>query len=428
MEYVDIFAEIVSVMHQDYAGFEEKKGWDHPDYFTRKIERLQTNGLMTPQLFTEIVNEYLISFKDRHLYFHLHNSEKVEAKTCGFTVRNYEDTLYVTEVSEENRFGKGAKIVSIDGQSISSIRTMHREMLREAHPEREEWDDIMNKAKYFELIDENGDSVKLEIRLYGRAPRQSTYAIDFINANTLLLTFSDFEDTNSIMNLIEKHKGDLLESKHVIVDVRRNRGGNAHAFSSLLRYMFKKGEKPISEPKVREFNCSDRNVELFLEQAENIRSSTDHEETLKMIEFAEHQFKTYRNQGFVAFDFSEFIAELENNFEGENNPEKVIILSDCYCASAGEELVEMSKESSKVTIVGRATMGINDYSDIVCLNWNKQFSLFYPISRLEQKTEIDPIHGKGIQPHIYIKWTPKHIEEDIDLNQALKLIESKGDF
>ncbi|SYX83183.1 hypothetical protein [Paenibacillus alvei] len=44
------------------------------------------------------------------------------------------------------------------------------------------------------------------------------------------------------------------------------------------------------------------------------------------------------------------------------------------------------------------------------------------ISRLNQKTEIDPLHGKGIQPDIYIKWTPKHIEEDIDLQHALKLI------
>ncbi|GIO32590.1 MULTISPECIES: S41 family peptidase [Paenibacillus] len=424
MEYVNIFAEIVSIMHQDYAGYEEKKGWDHPDYFTQKIEYLETNELMTPQLFTEIVNEYLISFQDRHLYFHLHHSEKVEAKTCGFSVRNYEDTLYVTEVSEENRFGKGAKIVSIDGQSISSIRTLHREMLRESHPEREEWDEILSKATSFELMNENEDLVKLDLRLYRRTPKKSTYAIDFINENTLLLTFSDFGDTNSIVNLIEKHKDDLLESKNVIVDVRRNNGGNSHAFSSLMRYIFKKGEKPSSEPKVREFNCSDRNVELFLEQAEKVRSSTDHEETLKMVEFAEHQFKNYRNQGFVAFDFSEFISELENNFEGENNPENVIILSDCYCASAGEEFVEMSKESSKVTIVGRATMGINDYSDIVCLNWDNRFSLCYPMSRLEQKTEIDPIHGKGIQPHIYIKWTPKHIEEDIDLQQALKLITS----
>lgn len=36
MKYLDIFAEIVTIMHQDYAGYEEKKGWDHPDYFTKK--------------------------------------------------------------------------------------------------------------------------------------------------------------------------------------------------------------------------------------------------------------------------------------------------------------------------------------------------------------------------------------------------------
>ncbi|OBY76515.1 hypothetical protein BBG47_26620 [Paenibacillus sp. KS1] len=422
MNYVNIFAEIVSIMHQDYAGYEEKKGWDNPDYFTEKIERLETSELMTPQLFAEIVNEYLVSFQDRHMYFHLHNSEKVEVKTCGFFVRNYEDTLYVTEVYEENRFGKGARIVSVDGQSISSIRKQQRAMLRESHPEREEWDEILNKAKYFELINENEDVVKLELNLYRRTPKKSTYDIRSINEDTLLVTLSDFGDTDRIVNLIEKHKDDLLASKNVIVDVRHNSGGNAHAGNSLVRYFYKKGEKPSSELKVREFNCSDRNVELFLKSAENVRSSTDDEDTLKMLEFGENQFKTYRNQGFVAFDFSEFIADRVNEFEGEDNPENVIILSDYYCASAGEEFVGTSKGSSKVTIVGRATMGLNDYSDLVSINWDKQFTLYYPISRLEQKTEVHPIHGKGIQPDIYIKWTPKHIEEDIDLQQALKLI------
>lgn len=409
-------------MHQDYAGYEEKKGWDNPSYFTKEIEYLETRKLMTPQKFTEIVNEYLMSFQDGHLYFLLNKSEKAKAKTCGFSVRNYEDTLYVTEVYEENRFGKGTKIVSIDGESISTIKKRQREVLRESHPEREEWNFILNKANDFEVINENEDLAKLKLILHERTSKKSTYAFNFINENTSLLTFSDFNDPNTIMNLIEEHKDDLLESKNLIIDVRHNNGGNAHAFSSLLRYIFKKGEKPSSDLKVREFNCSTRNVELFLKQAEKVRSSTDHEETLKMLEFAENQFKTYQNQGFVAFDFSEYIAEIEKNFEGEDYPEKVILLIDCYCASAGEELVEVSKQSSKVTIVGRATMGINDYSDLVCVNWDNQFSLYYPISRLERKTETDPIHGKGIQPHIYIEWTPKHIEEDIDLIQALKLI------
>lgn len=202
------------------------------------------------------------------------------------------------------------------------------------------------------------------------------------------------------MDLIEKHRDDFLKSQHLIIDVRKNNGGDAHAFSPLLKYIFKKGEKPSSDHKVREFNCTARNVELFLKLTEEIRNTTDNKDTLRMIEFAENQFKAHQNQGFVAFDFSEYISELESNFEGEDQPQNVIILSDCYCASAGEELVEISKESSKVTIIGRATMGVNDYSDIVSINWNNQFSLFYPISRLKQKTDFDPIHGKGVQPHI----------------------------
>lgn len=41
-----------------------KKGWDDPDYYIQQIKALESKGSMTVQLFAQIVNEYLISFKD----------------------------------------------------------------------------------------------------------------------------------------------------------------------------------------------------------------------------------------------------------------------------------------------------------------------------------------------------------------------------
>lgn len=83
------------------------------------------------------------------------------------------------------------------------------------------------------------------------------------------------------------------------------------------------------------------------------------------------------------------------------------------------------KESSKVTVVGRATMGVNDYSDLVIKEWNDMFSLYYPISRRVQKTLNDHLHGKGVQPNRYIPWTPEHIDKDLDFLYALEILKKK---
>ena len=114
---------------------------------------------------------------------------------------------------------------------------------------------------------------------------------------------------------------------------------------------------------------------------------------------------------------------MSSKFEGKDkSPEQVIILSDCMCGSAGDEFVEICKESSKVTVLGRATMGVTDYSDLVVRQWEDKFHLYYPISRLKTKTIKNPLHGKGVQPDRYIPWTPEHIKKDIDLRIAVDLV------
>ncbi|WP_158598337.1 hypothetical protein [Falsibacillus albus] len=46
-------------------------------------------------------------------------------------------------------------------------------------------------------------------------------------------------------------------------------------------------------------------------------------------------------------------------------------------------------------------------------------------SRVLEKTKMAPVHGKGVEPEIYIKWTPEHIERDVDLERALEFLNIK---
>ncbi|AVR00387.1 hypothetical protein OBCHQ24_15710 [Oceanobacillus iheyensis] len=57
--------------------------------------------------------------------------------------------------------------------------------------------------------------------------------------------------------------------------------------------------------------------------------------------------------------------------------------------------------------------------------WDDQFELMYATSRLDQLDTRKPDAERGIKPDVYIPWTPEHINKDIDLEEAMKLIQEK---
>lgn len=109
-------------------------------------------------------------------------------------------------------------------------------------------------------------------------------------------------------------------------------------------------------------------------------------------------------------------------FKTRKGPDKVILLTDVYCGSSGDSFVEMCKHSSKVTVVGRPTLGLNDYANVAVMDWENKFELWYPTSKLTKVDEGKGMSGVGIQPDIYIPWTPTYIEEDVDMKKGLELL------
>ncbi|MGV3466541.1 MAG: S41 family peptidase [Heyndrickxia sp.] len=422
MDYIKIFNEIMEITHHDYAGWDEKRGWDRPEIFLEEMTRLDEKEELTPQKFVEIVSEYLISFQDRHMYFLLEGSESAKVSTCGFRVRRYEDALYITETVEEKRISKGAKIISIDNQSIAAIISSKQHLLRERSAEREDWSHIINKATSIKIVDLNNQVMELNLQKYEPVPRNNVSTLKSMNENTLLMTLPSFSNVRAVLDFVKNHEDELKACENLIIDVRKNNGGNGQAYSTLMQYIFPPEESPSTEVKLREFNCTKRNSDLFIQLSQAIRKNIDDEGTLRVLDFADEQFERFKGQGFIAFDFSDLIKKELVEMEGRISPRKIIVLSDSYCASAGEFFIETCMESSKVTVIGRSTMGVNDYSDLVMKNWDKMFTLYYPVSRLVEKTPNHPLHGKGIQPHHYIPWTPNHILEDVDLKYALTLI------
>ena len=124
------------------------------------------------------------------------------------------------------------------------------------------------------------------------------------------------------------------------------------------------------------------------------RVVTDIDESLKEIE--DEQARVFLNvfrrewerssgKGFVQFNFEEIVS---NTFiKGSKHPTSIIVLTDNRCGSSGDSFVELAKKSNKITVIGRATMGLNDYANLAVRNGTGGFELMYPTSRLSRLTK-----------------------------------------
>ena len=87
------FKEIVSITHHDYSGCIDKKGWDDPTTYLQTIEKLEKQGELTPVQFTEIVRDYLLDFKDNHMFFKMISNNQT-LNGVGFQVKDTK-TAYI---------------------------------------------------------------------------------------------------------------------------------------------------------------------------------------------------------------------------------------------------------------------------------------------------------------------------------------------
>ncbi|HDR7800136.1 S41 family peptidase [Bacillus tropicus] len=424
--YTGIFKEIVSITHHDYSGCIDKKGWDDPTTYLQTIEKLERQGELTPVQFTEIVRDYLLDFKDNHMFFKMISNNQ-SLISVGFQVKRYEDRLYITSSSQEIRVKKGQSILALDNMKVPELLIKYKKYLNENTYEREKWDYVLLKSLNCTLIDENGVTETIRLQKYKQSEYIPIYSFKQYNKDTLLITLTDFANTEAINTLLNSHKDELNAFPNLIIDVRLNRGGSDDAFFNLLPYLFEDKEISLFDSsETMQLNHTERNYHLRMKDIEiEDYDSLDEFSKLFTSMFIQDLKKNYK-KGFVTFDTSGLPKELQTlKIHGRKLPSRVVILTDVTCGSSGDSFVEVAKKSLKVKVIGRPTAGLNDYSNLAVMEWADTFALYYPTSRLSIIDKGEGMSGIGIQPHIHIPWTPEHIQEDVDLKLALQLLQNE---
>ncbi|WP_261129011.1 S41 family peptidase [Bacillus sp. Marseille-Q3570] len=417
--YLTIFDEVVHILHNDYSGCMDKEGWDNPAFYRDQIMKLNVEE-NSDETFVQIVQDYLLDFNDLHMSFKYTDENKNTHYEVGFTVRRYNDLLYVVATGKENRVKPGDVITALDGIAISDLVGIHKRRLMEKEAERENWNDILSKYKSASITNETGNRFDIELGKYEKEPFQPEYSLEEITKDTILLKLTDFMNHDALLKLVNDNKSLLANRKNLIIDVRVNKGGSDLAYFELLPYLFDGDVIDIKsfDDGVMLTNCTNRNVELRTKFLKNAFSTIEDATTRYQIDMMINTLDENKGKGFVELDFSDVEESLF--LKTKPGPEKIILLTDVYCGSSGDSFVELCKNSRKVTVLGRPTLGLNDYSNLAVMRWDNKFELWYPTTKLSKVDEGKGMSGVGIQPDIYIPWSPDHIKQDIDLQKALE--------
>ncbi|WP_228550175.1 hypothetical protein [Salinibacillus xinjiangensis] len=173
--YTNIFDEITTILHHDYAGCMDKMGWDDPASFRSEILSMEKQDNMTDERFVDIIQDYLLDFKDLHMSFKLVQGQQQIMKDVGFSVRRYGDILYVVEHNQEQKVKPGYKIVALDGVDIAELVQSNKRQLMESKAEREDWGPILLQYDRADIIDESGSAFTLKLQKYEKSPHEPEY-------------------------------------------------------------------------------------------------------------------------------------------------------------------------------------------------------------------------------------------------------------
>ena len=408
-----IFEDVVSIMTHDSSTIKDQRGCD-PEPFREKI-----TDDMTDDAFLYQVRSYLASFGViGHVSF-----GKKKAPNKGFLLRSTDDGLFVEGANEDTGLQVGDQILALDGSDLEQVASLHKDYFISKTPERHyrEWADLVSQSTSVTLLREG---IEKTIKVVpSREPIQDQIFWKRLDDEILYLRLDNFMDEGAIGRVYQECLPMMTEVKFLLIDVRQNGGGTDSLYIPLLHLGLEKDQGYDSldgDDDGMEILYTERNVDLRLKDFEDwMQQEEISPETVKLLEDMKKDLLRHRGKGYVLYqqESEEFFPEVK----GGHYPERIFVLSDIYCGSSGDNFVQMMKQFKKVTVVGRPTLGILDYSNCCTVDYG-DYQLMFPTSRCLCVDQGKGMTDQGVLPDIEIPWTPSHFERDVDLDKCLELI------
>lgn len=413
MNKLAIFDAVAKILTQDSSTKKDISG-ANPEKFRQKISED-----MSDADFQYLMESYVASFGVlSHISFHPKKSHPF-----GFRLRSTPHGLYVVDAYEETGLQKGDQIVAIDGLALPVFFEEHKDFFVSKTVERQymDWAKLVKGVASIEVI-RDGQSLHVVVAAVSEVVNKPAFESHFINSDTYYMRMENFHDEAGIASLYESSFPKLAKVKYLIIDVRINHGGSDSLYFPLFPYALSvgKGFKDLNGDGGfgMEILYTPTNVAHRLKQFEDhLADPAILEESKRMIEGFIKELEANQDKGYQTYGEDE--DDYFGHFIGlEEAPEKILVLSDVTCGSSGDNFVDIMRQMPKVTVIGRPTMGILDYSNCCVADFG-DYELLYPTSRSLAVDAGLGMTDKGVLPDIEIPWTPEHIERDVDLAVAL---------
>ena len=416
MKKTDIFKDIVWIMTHDSSTVKDRKGCN-PQPFLEKI-----TDDMTEQEFLYQVRTYLASFG---IIGHISFYDK-KSGPKGFLLRISEQEMFVEEANQDTGLQVGDRILSLDGMSLEQVALQHQNYFISLTPERRyrEWTDLLLMAEQVTVL-RDGQEMSIAVRASQQAQKAQIFWKE-LESDIFYIRLDNFMDEEAINRLYQECLQKIAETETLIIDVRYNNGGTDSLYFPLLHLGLEEGKGYDTldlQDDGMEILYTEGNVDRRLKDFETwLQQENISPDTVKLLEDFRNNLLQNRGKGYVRYQDDQ--DELFPGVRGGHYPEQIFVLSDIYCASSGDNFVKMVKNFKKVTVIGRPTLGILDYSNCCKVDYDDYF-LMFPTSRWLAIDKDKGMTDKGVLPDIEVPWTPAHFERDVDLDKCLELIEMK---
>ncbi|MGB1032008.1 MAG: S41 family peptidase [Flavobacteriales bacterium] len=260
------------------------------------------------------------------------------------------------------------------------------------------------------VLNDNWYNVNLE--------EKQSYNIDLATSE---LTFEEIDDEinfmyiptfdgnwySKISQFYEEHRATILSKPYLIIDVRNNGGGSDACVSPLLEYIY---TKPFRNDEVDVY-ATKENIRKSSKWIERMKKDTANFDKEFIAGFEEEigRMKSVPNKTFIPRSTGEMIS-MDSVL---SNPQKVVIITNKYCASSCETLLFWAMESDKTIIVGENSGGYVGYGEISGIETpNFNFELGCTMTRYanQRKYEVD-----GVPPNQYLNNHKDWIEQVIEI-------------
>lgn len=421
----EVFHAVLDSIRYDYVGFSAKRKYFTPAIYNTNMLSNYRNGTLTMEIMVRNLHQFVGDMHDRHMHFYCDNWVDYKNLAMKYRVRATEDCLYVTSAEEETGLVPGDKILDVQHMTPAHVRYyMRNNAFNSSEPERELWGGYLRMAKDLLVEHADGTQERMDMELYPAEELDPAveYPIGFkmLDDDTAYLQLQRM-DSEVMASIMQEHEAEIAGSKKLILDLRRNVGGDEGACFDLFPYLVDK-ETALSYLVNDEGSYvyfTKDNCERRYNSLDTFKSTLTDPELISIVEDEMKVWSDNYDKGMV-FQEPEPFDDVAIK-PADQAPEKVLILTDTFCEDEGEQFVAMAQRcGDKVVTIGRPTMGTLDYYDNINLVINEHMTFSYPIRMSKAAYEGRGISEKGLPVDEYIAWTPEEIQEDLLLKRAME--------